>query len=433
MVPPFIKTTPWKATILKRTTAIVVALLTGTPLHSLADRGDDPTRALTVQCSYSERNGAQEEEVIIRGGIVGDEGEATESKIFTREADSERSTLIVPVGKYAECVFPSGNKVRVKVAEGEARAYGMCGADPEVYGSIWVNERKMASRAWFAGHCWEESDEPNISFRVSWRGGQEIAQTCHTARSVAAKSEGNGLKVKPIPACVNSDVNLLPQDELEYPGQGRTAPFVGEVELLAGSDPVCKAVQEELARDFSLFDFYAGLRTEKFQIPLWSESPSSLPKMMRGSDESIFDFNNDGNLDRVIAKDFSSGYLDGTVMLVDSGGESKKLSVSSAPSEVSSWLIPCQLDSVKYMTLNCPPFSSDNSEAGFTIMTGEKDKSVFFRARYTKVFPFISNGESFIGVSSRSEGTKDYAAVLKPTPRQTFEPACLFRKVGENL
>lgn len=64
---------------------------------------------------------------------------------------------------------------------------------------------------------------------------------------------------------------------------------------------------------------------------------------------------------------------------------------------------------------------------------GSKGKSVFFRARYTKIFPFISNGESFIGVSSRSIDTKDYAAVLKPTPNQTFEPACLFRKVGENL
>lgn len=341
---------------MKRTAATVVALLTGTPLHSLADQSDDPTRALTVQCSYSERNGAQEEEVIIRGGIVGDEGEATKSKIFTRGADSERSIHIVSAGEYAECVFPSGNKVRVKVAEGEARAYGMCGADPEVYGSIWVNERKMASRVWFAGHCWEASDKPDVSFRISWHGEQENVQTCHTARSAGADSDGNGLKVKPLPTCVNSpDVNQLPRDELEYPKLGQTAPLVGDVELLVGSAPVCKVAQEELARDFSLFNFYADLRTTKFQSPVWNESSVALPKIMKGSNESIFDFNNDGKLDRVIANDFSSGYLDGTVLLVDSGSSSEKLSVSSDPSEANSWLIPCQLDSVKYQSRNCPP------------------------------------------------------------------------------
>lgn len=42
--------------------------------------------------------------------------------------------------EYGECVLFPGTLVRVKVSEGSTRPYGMCGADPEIWLSLWVGK-----------------------------------------------------------------------------------------------------------------------------------------------------------------------------------------------------------------------------------------------------------------------------------------------------
>ena len=224
-------------------------------------------------------------------------------------------------GKFAECIFPSGNRVRVKVGVGIALPYGECGADPEVFMSLWVNERKIASRVWFAGHCSESRQNPAVSFKISGIHGGVSVQRCHSARQGGDNltPESDDTKkhaAKPLSVCVDfPDLSKYPRDFAEYPPEGNKTPKGGDIEILYGSDPVCQAVLEELKRDFYTFSEYADQSKIKLSRPNWSETSVALPEKLAGSVESIFDFNNDGKLDRVFSQEYYSRYMYGSCIV----------------------------------------------------------------------------------------------------------------------
>ena len=119
---------------------------------------------------------------------------------------------------------------------GNPRAYGECGADPEVFMSLWVNERKIASRVWFAGHCSEFRQNPVVSFNISGTDKGISVQKCHTARqgeSDLTPESDNTKKdaTEPLSVCVDfPDVSKYPRDLLEYPPEGTKIPKVGDIE-----------------------------------------------------------------------------------------------------------------------------------------------------------------------------------------------------------
>ncbi|WP_187803950.1 hypothetical protein [Aquipseudomonas alcaligenes] len=422
-------------TAMKRSLAVVLGLaLLGTSGHSFAEFDDDITRSLTIQCSYSDYKTFQFETVSVEGTKIG-VGEPASIKEFQRGGKTQSATYTVKPGEIAECIFPSGNRVRAKVGEGAARPYGMCGGDPEVFASVWVNKRKIASRIWFTGHCWEESENPDVSFKFS--GYQNVSvQKCHTERVIEPETSENNSKSRsrqPLSVCVDfPDISRFPRDELEYPRSTQKAPTVGTIELLTGSHEVCKATLEELRGDFYSFGSYPNQAAIKLRRPDWGSPSAELPTELAGSSESVFDFDNDGKLDRVLHRNFESNYMDGSVLLVERGSSATKLSVPASPMDEASWLIPCQMSATRYGIRDCPIFSQKGDDAGFWMQQGGKE-SVYFRARYSTVSPFNFNGESYIGVNSQSEDTKNFVAVVKPMPNKTFQPMCLFRKVTENF
>jgi len=159
----------------------------------------------------------------------------------------------------------------------------------------------------------------------------------------------------------------------------------------------------------------------------------ALPEELARSKESVFDFDNDGKLDRVIQRDFESDYMYGSVLLVERGSSPTKLSVPGLPMGKDSWFIPCQMSTTHYEICDCPPFSKKGNDVGFWVGEEEKKGSIYFESRYATVLPFTFAGKNFIGVSSRSWDTKDFVAVLKPMPNRTFQPMCLFKRVTENF
>jgi len=420
-----------------KNTIIVASVLAlfGLSDHSLAVFDDDDTRSLTIQCNYSDYKTFQFETVSIEG-TKNRTGDTASTRTFKRGEKSQDATYIVKPGEVAECVFPSGNRVRAKVGEGTARPYGMCGGDPEVFGSVWVNERKIASRIWFAGHCREDNGKPDVSFKFS--GDRNVlVQKCHSERVTEPETSGNSsiseLK-QPMSVCVDfPEISRFPRDELEYPRPSQKARTVGKIELLTGSHKVCDAALRELKGDFYTFGHYPDQETIKLRRPSWGSPSVELPKELAGSRESVFDFDNDGKLDRVIGRDFESNYMDGAVLLVQRGNSSSKLSVHGSSMDKNSWFVPCQLSHVRYEVHDCPPFSQKGDDAGFSINGRIGQESVSFRARYSIVSPFNFHRESFIGVSSKSEDTKDFVAILRPMPNRTFQPMCLFRQVTENF
>jgi len=408
-----------------------------------ADEDDeDITRSLTMTCKYSDYKTFQSESVSI-AQTTENQGKPAAVKRFKRgSTQRETEIFIVRPGHFAECIYPSGTRVRVKVGEGRSRP-GECGADPEVFMSLWVNERKIASEVWFAGHCIElpprSTQCPAVSFNISGIYNGVSVQKCHTARQGDSNltPENDNIKKdasEPLSVCVDiPDISKYPRDFVEYPPEGTKKPKVGDIEILYGSGPVCQAVLDELKRDFKTFSNYPDQSKIKLSRPNSSKTSVDLPKELAGSSESIFDFNNDGKLDRVFLREYESVYMEGSVLLVQPGHSPSRLDVSDSPMEGASGFFPCQMGKVRNNIYDCPPFSQDNDDAGFSMKGRNEKDEVYFIGRYSTISPFNFQGTNYIGVSTVDEMTEDFVAVLKPLPDGTFQKIGLFRRVSENF
>jgi len=417
--------------------AFILAALV-TPASSFAQDEDESTHSLTVECSYSD-NPSSQFEAVSMAATRQSPADAASTKavvktvttifptIFHRGQQSQAATYLVKVGETAECAFPSGNKVRAKVGVASSSAFGFCGGDPEVFASVWVNERKIASQVWFAGYCRHEDGYPDVSLNYS--NNQHVSlEKCHSLRpkeASAANPEANSSAAEPLSVCVDyPDFSSVQRDEIEYPRLGQKVVTVGAVVLLTGQDKVCKAVLEELDADFDTFEHYSKRSMIRLTLPNWSD--------VEGREQSIFDFDNDGKLDRVRRINNSSHYMDGSELLVDPGSTSKNLHQPLDRTENGAWLLPCQMSATRYTIDECPPGSPKTDEAGFWMGTKSKPETVYFRARYLSLSPFAFAGQSFVGVSGQGEA-ENFVAVVKPMRNQTFKRMCLFQRVQENF
>jgi hypothetical protein len=199
------------------------------------------------------------------------------------------------------------------------------------------------------------------------------------------------------------------------------AVFVGLLNTCAAAAPaapsatmvdVCAFVRGQFAHDaHSLADLAASVD--------WKDSAADLPDELIGAQEAEIDFDNDGKPERVYQRDFSTHYMTGSVLLVRS--------TTSAATFEGATFLPCQWDVKAIAIKSCPPFSQDNDEAGFA-MQRRNGKTVFFRARYAELIPFRFHDHTFVAVTSRSEDSADYVAVVDPRARRHFEPKCLLRR-----
>jgi uncharacterized protein len=400
---------------------------TGQRYESATAPDEDITRSLTMTCDYSDDERYPWESISITQ-TKNDRGKPAAIKKFERGKNrNERETFIVRPGRCAECIYPSGTRVRVKVGD----THGEC---DEGFMSLWVNERKIVSRLPFAGRCSGEGHA--VSFKISRTGHDVFLSKCHTARqggsNLTPENDNNREDAaEPLSVCVDfPDLSKYPRDLVEYPPKGTETPKVGDIETLYCSGPVCQAVIEELKRDFHAFSYYGNII--KLSRPNWSKTSVQLPEELAGSVESIFDFNNDGKLDRVFSRTYDNKYMRGSVLLVQPGRSSSKLMVSTSPMDSTSIYLPFQIGKVRHNIYDYPPFSQKKGEAGFS-MKGRKGKDeLYFLGRCSSVEPFTIQGTSYIAVSSDC-GYKDSVAVLKPLPDSTFQKIGLFRRVPENF
>ena len=404
--------------------AVMAALLAGS-VHA-DDEDEDLSRSLTMRCSYADYSSHQFEAVAIAQGQDGEPGETASTKIFTRgTTQRENAVFRVSAGQAAECVFPSGNRVRVKVGEGVARAYGMCGGNPEVFTSVWVNKRKVLSRTWFAGNCQENTDNPS-SFSLDVSSAK--IQRCQTAVEAEPTDDLAGPEKTPDPieACVDfPELIRFPVDPIEYPGKGLKSAIAGDIEVLEGSHPVCDRVANALKAEGAPESL---LPSAALKRPDWQDASVDLPKSLAGGVEGILDFNNDGNLDRVFYKSFESNYIHGSILLVQPGLSRNQLHVVGPLTGDKSVMLPCQLGAEKHSIGDCPPFSQKGDESGLQWQVHGNAEPVRFRARYSEVAPFSFRGGTYVDIRSDS-----HVAVLKPLPNRRFQPMCLLRRVTENF
>jgi hypothetical protein len=401
-------------------------------------------RALIMKCDYSDYKSYQSESISIQQSspTTYTDTQPASIKVFKRGSPQKtEKPFLIKSGEFAECIYPSGNRIRVKVGEGTSRPYGECGGDPEVFMSIWVNKRKIASQAWFTGRCEDRMgrEYPTVSFNISNIKGVFI-EKCHIARqqenidTFISKISKQIPPKPPLSVCVDyPEISNFPLDFIEYPRKGVKLPKSGDIQLLKGSDKVCQAVRNELKADFFTFGRYPKPDVIKLPRPDWIPASVKLAEELYSLHESNFDFDNDGKLDRVFEQTFENNYMDGSVLLVQHGLSASKLNVSATPMDKNSSFFPCQMESIRFRIKDCPPFPNSIGEGNFLVKGKTTKDSVYFRGRYTYLSPFSFQGTTFIGINSRSEDTLNYAAVLKPLPNRKFQPVCLFKRVTEHF
>ncbi|CAH0155410.1 hypothetical protein SRABI118_00621 [Massilia sp. Bi118] len=417
--------------VLYRHLLLCLPITLATPAASAQASGEDePTRALQFSCVYRDAKGAETESATIGNDLRETQapGQAARIAVLQRTRSGQQAErMTVRAGELAECRFPSGRRVRVKVGEETGNPYGMCGADPEVFMSVWVDGKKLESRRWFAGHCYrDDPGNPDLHLRFEFTGAHSLAQRCETRASAA------GLRKT---ACTGyPELTRLAPDTREYPPEGVRPARAGEVELLSGTGQVCTAVLAALRQDFALFS--NGLQPgSPLTAPAWSDpdgpDEARLPKQLRNGDYGIFDLDNDGKPERVLRKEFDDNYMAGNLLLARYGSRAAP-AWDPAGEDRGMTLLPCRIGAPSAALRRCVPFAQNGeAEGDFSADAGPGQEAVTFRGRYLRLEPFFFQGRTWLGVAGI--GQRHHAAVLEPRPSGAFRQACLFRQVQENF
>jgi hypothetical protein len=238
--------------------------------------------------------------------------------------------------------------------------------------------------------------------------------------------------------CVNfPEAERFPLDNTEYP-PARTKPLVvGSIQTIRALHPVCNEFSKALS-SVQEGDIPEGVFIKR---PVWNDSSETLQtdinnkhqSPLQFDQESSFDFNNDGLPDRIFRKSFENTYMHGSVLLIQAGKSRQTFNSTQPLDSARSQLLPCQMDKIHHDIDTCPPLTQKADEANFVMPAGISQAPIQFRARYTQLDPFFYRGTTYMSASSESSDSRDYFAVVKPTPDRRFLPMCLFRKVPENF
>ena len=390
--------------------------------------------ALVMNCDYYQTDaGADRESISISSEVdpaVHFSSKATQVRRFVKgsRARLQDQSFIIHVGQNAECIFPSGRSARIKIGAGPSRPYGMCGADPVVYFSLWVNQRKVESRVWFAGQCY---DGPKVTYSIQ---AGEISK-CHEAPDPEGVTGG---RQEPLSVCVNfPDIARFPIDRVEYPAVNAKNPAVGSIEPMWGTAPVCALAKAEMekakAESRRAFEVY---RPKKEQVSTASQDYTrQIPNELLLGDEAVYDFDNDGKLDYVYRSGFSQHFMESTTLLVASGQSADRLVLAKPFKVETAWFLPCQMAFKDAPLTTCPPFSDsgEHGEPDFKVPAEASPLQVHFQGRYTYLSPFRFHHHTYVEAAGSSEDTQNYVSIIEPLPGRKYRAVCLLRTVPENF
>lgn len=118
-----------------------------------------------------------------------------------------------------DCTLADGSAIRVRGGQGQAFAYGMGGANPSAFFSLWINQRKVFSRkVWMPGYA-ESFSNPPIYDGVLI--GANRITICATAAGKPQQCTSQPL-----------DLSKAPIDRVEYSSNKQQAP-VGHISVIA--------------------------------------------------------------------------------------------------------------------------------------------------------------------------------------------------------
>ncbi|HLD23855.1 MAG TPA: hypothetical protein VJA83_07920 [Sulfuricurvum sp.] len=188
---------------------------------------------------------------------------------------TETKPVILSVYRDGECTFSNGKKIRLRIGSDIGLPYGECGAKPPEYFSLWVDKKKILSKATYMQRCQYESEIKSIKIQ------NDIITTCTYATTGDAFSLNiNKNKV----SCSTKVINMnQPRDEIEYPLVGTKVPAGTRILQYGSDNPVCQTfASKNSGKSFT-----------------WIEPLKSLDYGANQLDKLFFDINNDGNNETV--------------------------------------------------------------------------------------------------------------------------------------
>lgn len=142
---------------------------------------------------------------------------------------------------------------------------------------------------------------------------------------------------------------------------------------------------------------------------------------------SLFDFDNDGIVDKIFSYYGAGSYILGTILYVSYGDKNETINKKDKLTIKDIKIFPCQFDKSVKKSSSCPTISQDADEAGISVSFGSGE-NIFFRGRYTSMIPFKYKNKTYLILRSSSWDTKNSAAVIYPYSKTNFKPVCLFKR-----
>jgi len=299
--------------------------------------------------------------------------------------------------------------LRAKVGEGRAMPYGMCGADPAIWLSIWVDQRRWLSGFRIAGNCAEEvlskiMVTPDGIQTCTWPADSHDPETCTTKKAAE-----------------------LPAD-IDY----------NEFSAVAGQNPP-GTVKVEYAEDMELCNAMVTRQDNEFGQPDWqidvpkdakgklfTDYQAGLYEYSGGFTHDLFDIDNSGTPRMVYGFHPSNHANDADMYFLSPG-----VAVDQAWPKISekmlyegsAYIFPLSFG--KCANHPCGP--ADDPEEG---ALGFRHYPIEIRFRYLHETPFVWRGASYFLLNSMDMDAEYLYAVLKPTPKG-FDEICILNKVPE--
>ena len=335
-----------------------------------------------------------------------------------------------------DCSLANGRTIRAKMGLGPTYPYGMGGAIPSKWLSVWVDKAQVLSRAHF--DCDDEGGPCGLRIVVTANG----LETCRRGSS-GELFQPDSLK-KPEENCefIPNEKLSTVRDALEFPSPNeRLRPPVGSlVTLFAKDQQFCSQFQllqpygrptDNISPRVGLPDNAETIKTDAF-----------FPYKYSGHyQQYTFDINNDGKKDTVIGLHSRTHYRDGDIYFVYTGNtvpNSAAETVGSTCSELvyaksAARILPHYWSD--YTGADEKEFSDKNNDNGtylvksMTVPWWDSNDKPVFRFRYWYLWPFPYKQSTYFLTSSQEAAKYHWYTVLRPEPDYQVTEMCVFQIV----
>jgi hypothetical protein len=332
----------------------------------------------------------------------------------------------------ADCTLANGRTVRVKMGLGPVYPYGMGGADPAKWLSVWVDQARVLSRIRYG--C---EDEGPCGLRI----------VVSTSGLEVCRSEGYGrlshpdASNKPIERCEftpNEKLSSI-RDVLEFPSaKERARPRPGSLATLYAKDKrFCsqfKLLSQPRGRDVDNIWPFIGLPDSSDAIEADTSSSSEFAGAYR---HYTFDINNDGKNESVVGLHARSHAQDGDTYFVyenDTVPNPVFEDVSEATyAKAATRILPhswnANRGADKESLVDYERGDGAYRVKGVAAPWWDSSDKPIFRFRYWYLWPFRYKDSTYFLTWSQEADKRHWYTVLRPTSKYGVVEMCAFQIV----